>query len=116
MVAVAFDSLEAGENRMYRTMMDSANALRPHHPTLRLHQARAALLTGDTTDAVLTLQLVADMGMAIDPSRDEVLTGAASHPEIARIFARYRLNGEALVASDTVLAIDEPDFQPERLC
>ena len=115
LVAVAFDSLETGDVDTYRAKMDSANILRPHHPTLRLHQARAALLTADTAAAVGALALVADMGMAVDVSRDEVLQGAASHPEVARIYDRFMRNRDPIIVSDTVLFVDEPDFQPEGI-
>ena len=69
----AFEELESGDAQGFLSLMIRADSLRPQHPSVRFHLARAYALNGLTEEAVAVLGALSGAGMRVrlaDPAFD----------------------------------------------
>ena len=110
----AFEALEKGDPEGFLTWMIRADSLRPAHPTLRFHLARALALSGHSEEALSVLSALSGAGMRVrldDPafkdleteSRFEALQAEQQVLAIPRVHSRQAWRGT------------DADLQPEGI-
>lgn len=109
---------QAHDARDYAEMerqLRAALKLRPAHPAALYDLAAALVLRGERKEALETLELLADMGLAYDPSGDEdfaALRGSDRFDEAVRDLARNR---KPAGGADVAFRLLQPTFIPEGL-
>ena len=106
----AFEAMQAGDEAGFLANMIQADSLRPGHPTLRFHLARAFALNGRGSEAMSVLASLHEAGMRIR-MEDDAFAGLRSLPA----FVQASQPVEARVHSRVVARGSDPDLQPEGL-
>ena len=106
----AFEALETGNHASFLDYMIQADSLRPAHPALRFHLARAFALNGQHEKAVDVLSSLNKAGMRVRLD-DAAFSDLLSMPGFARASAPI----DAHVDSRMVFRGQDADTQPEGL-
>jgi hypothetical protein len=98
----------------YLTNVADAAALRPHHPTLLYHLARAYVMNDSVTRGLATLERLAAMGIAVRPQSDSGFMRIWDLPAFATLKERFDANAAPTDHSTLAFALaGERAFLPE---
>ena len=110
----AFAALEAGDTGGFLAGMARADSLRPGHPTLRYHLARAMAMNGESDGAMSILKGLADAGMRVTLD-DAAFDGLREDPAFAVLQADFDVLGEPRMDGFEAYRGSDADLQPEGL-
>ncbi|UWZ83063.1 hypothetical protein [Occallatibacter riparius] len=87
-------------------------------PDALLALARAYVAAGDATNAVATLNRIADMGLAADNlmnGSDKAFSSLQSHPEYKGVLERFRQNQQSVSLGATAITLTDPGLLTEDI-
>jgi len=90
--SAAGEALEGNDLPGYLTNVAKAADLRPHHPTLLYHLARAYVMNDSVTPGLATLDRLAAMGIAVRPQGDSGFVRIWDLPAFAALRERFDSN------------------------
>ncbi len=111
----AGEALERGDPPAYLENIRAAARLRPHHPILLYHLARASAQSGDEAGAMAALHRLAAMGVARDVGPDSAFAPLGGSPGFAALLARFDSNAAPLARSRLAFEVRDSSFLPEGL-
>ncbi len=107
-------ALAAGDLAGYLADVRRAAALRPHHPTLLYHLARAYVMKDSVSRGLASLQRLAAMGIAVEPGRDSGFSRIRGDPAFASLGERFAANAAPTAHSTLAFTLHgERAFLPE---
>lgn len=112
--SAAFQGLNQGDLPTYLREIQRASLLRPNHPQIEFHKARAFILNGDTLNALTTLSNMAEMGIAMTLD-DPALAGLRDVDAGREIEQRLVENATPFQTSRVVFHAGDPNLQPEGI-
>lgn len=110
----AFEALEQGDTDGFLASMVRADSLRPGHPTLRFHLARALALAGRPEEALAELTALSAAGMRIRLD-DPAFTDLDSDPRFEGLRAEQEVLAIPRVHSRQAWEGRDADLQPEGI-
>jgi hypothetical protein len=110
----ADSGLARGNPASYLANVREAAALRPHHPTLVYHLARAYVMNDSITRGLAMLDRLAAMGIAVRPQRDSGFVRLWHHPAFVSLLERFAANATPTEHSTLAFTLaGERAFLPE---
>jgi len=99
----------------YQRLMEEAALLRPHHPTLLYKLAGARALSGDVKGSLEALNLLAEMGMKLNPAEDDDFLPLLGEPGFDEVLDRFAKNGRRVGKAEVSVTFEADDFIPESV-
>lgn len=110
----ADSGLASGDLAGYLVNVREAAALRPHHPTLVYHLARAYVMNDSISQGLTTLDRLAAMGIAVRPQRDSGFVRLWHHPAFVSLLEQFATNAAPTEHSTLAFTLaGERAFLPE---
>jgi len=110
---LAGQALAARDWPRYLAEVRGAERLRPHHPALVYHLARALALTDSGEAALRVLQRMARMGVTSRAAGDSAFAALRGRADFEAVIARFARNAEPFARSRLAFTVPERSFLPE---
>jgi WD40 repeat protein len=111
----AVKAFTAKDYPAFLSAVQKAAELRPNHPRLLTNLARAFALNGNRTEALKTLKLLTQMGLAAPIAKDESLASLRDAPEFDEIAAAFEANTRPIGTTSVAFNLKQKGLIPEGL-